>query len=132
MTSIRAAIGAFVAFLHNLWVQGPINRPNFVALWPAIQAVLIVMAFALYQFVLGFGWVVPPDILNWHAWLGELLNAGTLAWAILLPIITQRLWPAVMPYLLKLLELVIAPTSTWVRSAYDPRLRVLVLWERAV
>lgn len=117
MVTLRTAAGKVVAWLHDGFVQLP----------QAAQAALIVLAFALYQFALGFGWYVPTDPTNIHLWIGELVNAGTLAWAIALPIITDRLWPAIVPWVLSFfrLEITVPPAKPSLAAA---NARVLQLW----
>lgn len=109
MTSIRKALGLGAAFLHNLWAQGPINADTAHRLWPAVQAAIIFVVFVGYQFFMGYGWTVPADPTNIHAWLMEFLNAATLGWAIVWPLVVSRIWPALVPYLLTLLDLMRAP-----------------------
>ncbi len=129
MTALRSAIGAVVAWLHTIWARGPIDNPTLSSLWPAIQAAVVLVAFLAWQFLTGYGWTVPANLLDWQAWINEFGNAAALLWAVLYVPITQKLWPAITPYLLRLLLLVIQLPAAAV-PGYKPT-RVVVLWAKA-
>ena len=123
---MRKTLGQLVAFLHNLWAQGPINSDTARKLWPAVQGVIVVLVLALWAFFQGFGWYVPTDPTNVHLWLAEFGNAAVLAFAVAYPIVTQRLWPALVPYLMAFLQLFYQiPASA--TPGYKPA-RVIALW----
>jgi hypothetical protein len=129
LVQVRSWVGAGVGFLHNLWARGPFDNPSLIALWPAIQAAIVVIAFLAWQSLTGYGWTAPADLLDWGAWIKEFGNAAALTWAVLYIPVTQKLWPALTPYLLKALILMMQlPASA--TPGYKPT-RVVVLWARA-
>jgi hypothetical protein len=119
-----------IAFLHNLWATGPLPSPNAQKLWPIVQAAIIVVVLALWAFFQGYGWYIPADPTNVHLWLAEFSNAAVLAFAIVVPLVQQRIWPALVPYLLTLFSLIqtteISPQG-YSMSARAP-LRPITLW----
>jgi hypothetical protein len=129
MNTFRTSIGRLLAFLHNLWAVGPLPGARAEQLWPAVQAALLVAALALWAFIQGFGWYVPADPSNIHLWLAELNNAAVLAFAVLVPIVQLKLWPALQPYLMTLFNLNFELPMAGSR-AYKPT-RVVVLWQAA-
>jgi len=126
---MQTSLGRLVAFLHNLWATGPIPGTRAQQLWPIVQAAIIVAVLALWVFFQGFGWYVPSDPTNVHLWLAEFGNAAVLAFAVLLPIVQQRIWPALVPYLMTLFGLVFQIPAA-AAPGYKPA-RVTVLWAKA-
>ena len=113
MTALRRWIGAAVAALHNLWAAMPL----------ALQAALMVLAFAVYQFGLGYNWTLPT---TWHELVTMTATFFVALWAFAFPIVRDKVWPALLPWLFKLLQLYMVTTST-ATAAYQP-VRVIVRW----
>ena len=95
LANIRAAIATIIVALHNAWATLPI----------ALQGALIVLLLALWTFVRGYGWYIPADPTNIGTWLAELSNAAVLAWVVVLPIIRDKIWPAIIPWVLTFFRL---------------------------
>jgi hypothetical protein len=119
-------IPALIAKLHNAWAAVPL----------AVQGALVALVFLVYQFALGYNWTLPT---TWHE-LVTLTSAFFVAlWAVALPVIREKLWPALVPWLLQLLQLVAglqvsstaAPKSA--RGIPDPsrHTRFVTLWTKA-
>ena len=51
---MRNALGQVIAWLHNLWAQGPINSDNARELWPVVQAAVIFIIFVGFR-LMGYG-----------------------------------------------------------------------------
>jgi hypothetical protein len=122
-------MGRFIAFLHNLWAVGPLSNARAQQLWPAVQAAIILAVLALWAFAQGFGWYIPVDVTNVHLWLTEFGNAAVLAFAVILPIWQQKIWPALVPYIMSLFNLNFEIPAAASRE-YRPA-RVAVLWRAA-
>ena len=125
---IRGAVAAVVAGAHNVWAQLPVG----------IQGTLLVIVAAASTYVAAYNWVLPAgvtlDPATWHL----LVTTGAAfvlgLWAFLYPIIAKQLWPQVIPWLLKLLQLVIAtqPVALVVKNAYGSTVyRTVNLWQPA-
>lgn len=106
LNRIRAAVAWLTLKGHNGWALLPIG----------IQGALIAIAFAGYAFAAAYNFQLPAgftavDPATWHL----LFTAGAAfvvaLWAVLYPIITTRLWPQVVPWLLKLLQLAVNYTT---------------------
>lgn len=122
LAKIRSWVGWLVATTHNVWAQLPV----------AAQAALVVLAFALWQFYQGYGWYVPGDPTNVRAWLAEFLNAAALAWAVALPIIRDKVWPALIPWILALFDLKTQVRSVAAAAVAAGKTKAVILWKARI
>ena len=116
---IRAFVGAVFSTAHNIWAVVPLG----------VQGVLILLAFAVYQFALGYNWIMPT---TW-ADLVTLTSAFFAAlWVVALPILRDKLWPTIIPWLLRLLGLSMIQETAGITSVPPGGFfEVRTLWVKA-
>jgi hypothetical protein len=106
MNALRTFASDVLGTLHNLWVALPLG----------IQAALAMIAFAVWQFAIGYNWQIPAgfDLLvpaTWALLVTPVSAFAVALWAILYPLITTKLWPQLVPHLLDVLQLVVSRDS---------------------
>lgn len=109
-------LGSIAQAIHLFWVDLP----------PALQAAIVVVLMAVYQFALGYSWTLPT---TWGALVTETSTFFLALLAVVYPLVTTKVWPAIVPWLLSLLGL---SALTVTKPTSDPQImRLVVHWARA-
>jgi hypothetical protein len=91
-------IAQIIAYIHNVWLGLP----------PALQGILQLIVLAVWTLALAYNWVIPGTIQQAAT---ESLAFALAAWAVVFPIIQNKLVPWLVSWFLGFNVVVVGPTK---------------------